>query len=131
MLQLIYISTAVPGPRIDTDAILAVSRSNNGRDGITGLLYTDHTRFLQALEGPEEKVEAALERIRHDVRHRAIVILSRREIAAREFGECAMAHQAAGASNAAFIDQVRTLVANASANVRATFEGFVQLRQAA
>ncbi|UYY58641.1 BLUF domain-containing protein [Sphingomonas sp. S2-65] len=132
MLQLIYVSSVRPGAEgIDPDTILAKSRVNNQRDEITGLLYSDGTRFLQALEGPTDKVEAAYARIKADPRHRAIVMLSEREIQAREFGEWAMAHKTPSTDADEFIGRVSDLSANASPNVRATFESFAQVRRAA
>lgn len=132
MLQLIYVSTARTdaGP-IDHPAILDVARRNNRRDAITGLLYADGVRFLQALEGPVEAVEAAFARIRADPRHRAIVPLSCRDIEAREFGEWEMAHLASGADSDSFIARVHELVVQASPTVRGTFEGFAAVRRAA
>jgi hypothetical protein len=132
MLQLVYVSSVTPNAaNLDPATILAASRNNNGRDAITGLLYSDGTRFLQALEGPDDKVEAAFERIRQDPRHRAIVILSRRTIDAREFGEWAMAHRLPGVDANQFIERVGRLAENAAPDVRATFEGFAQIRRAA
>jgi hypothetical protein len=91
MYQLTYISSARPGIcQIDVEAILRSSRANNARDAITGLLVHDGVRFLQALEGERVLVEAAFARIRVDPRHRAAVMLSEREIAARQFGSWAM-----------------------------------------
>lgn len=130
MLQLIYVST-VTTVSDATDAILNVSRRNNERDGVTGLLYSDAKRFLQALEGPENAVEAAFTRIAADARHRAIVILSRRIVEHREFGAWAMAHRLPDQSGDVFLARVGQLLANTSPSVRATFEGFVQLRMAA
>ena len=129
MHQLIYISSAAGTP--DTAAILATSQVNNRRDGVTGLLYCDGTRFLQVLEGPEDAVAAAFSRIRRDPRHKASVLLSQREVAEREFGSWAMAERAAGESSEAFVDRVETLIAGADANVRATFAGLARLRRAA
>ena len=132
MRQLVYVSSVQPGlAPTEAEAILAVSRRNNARDAITGFLYSDSRRFLQALEGPEDKVLAAIERIRTDPRHRAIVVLSDRQIEAREFGAWAMAHYAPGADADAFIARVADLTARADANVRATFEGFAKVRRAA
>jgi hypothetical protein len=132
MLQLVYVSTVCQSMsgKEPTD-ILAVSRRNNARDAITGLLYSDGTRFLQALEGPADKVEAAFARIRRDDRHRAIVLLSRRDVSEREFGEWNMAHRFAGTDGEAFVAQVAALAATASPSVRATFEGFASVRRAA
>lgn len=129
MLQLVYISSSVGKPEIAL--ILATSRRNNARDGITGLLYTDGVRFLQALEGPAEAVEAAFARIKPDPRHRAVVTLSRRTVETREFGPWQMAHRAAGADGAATLSEVAPLLARTHANVRATFDGFMRIDRAA
>ncbi len=129
LLQVVYISSFVGA--VDSASILATSRRNNARDGLTGLLYADGRRFLQALEGNQLPLERTLERITADPRHRAVVILSCRDIAAREFGEWAMAERVAGADADAFVRHVQTLIAGASPAVRATFDGFVQIRRAA
>jgi len=129
MLQLVYISTAVG--QITTASILAESRANNTRDRITGLLFSDGRRFLQALEGEPAMVERAFARIGADPRHRALVVLSRREVAQREFGDWAMAERVSGADGEAFTRRVAALVANASPAVRATFDSFARLQRAA
>ncbi|MBB5710404.1 BLUF domain-containing protein [Sphingomonas xinjiangensis] len=132
MLQLVYVSSVRPGAQaVDPATILATSRVNNTRDSITGLLYSDGTRFLQALEGPADKVQAAYTRIKADPRHRAVVMLSEREIETREFGEWAMAHKTPDSDGTAFINQVNALSASASPDVRATFESFAQVRRGA
>ncbi len=129
MLQLVYISSSVGKP--DVAQILAASRRNNARDGITGLLYADGVRFLQALEGPADAVEAAFARIKGDPRHRAVVILSRRTIETREFGPWQMAHRAAGADGSTVLSEVAPLLSGTHANVRATFDGFMRIDRAA
>ena len=129
MLQLVYISTAVGdagGP-----GILAVSRRNNRRAGVSGLLYGDGKRFLQVLEGPAELVEATFERIKGDPRHRAPVVLSRREVDEREFGTWDMAERLPGEDGDAFIARIHELIAGADASIRATFDGLARLRAAA
>lgn len=132
MLQLIYIST----PRgvvsaAELQRILLISRRNNARDGITGLLFFDGTRFLQALEGEEDVVADAFERIRADVRHMGVVTLSRREIEAREFGPWAMASRVSLEGDSAMLQRVAELVADASPAVQATFNSFAQMRRKA
>lgn len=131
MLQLVYISSAHPAGTVDVAPVLQVSRRNNARDGISGLLYADGRRFLQVLEGEDSVVEAAFARISADPRHRAVVVLSRREIAAREFGEWAMAHRAPGDDADAFIARIEGLAAGAAPDVRATFTSLAQHRRAA
>ncbi|WP_394652158.1 BLUF domain-containing protein [uncultured Sphingomonas sp.] len=132
MRQILYISTAA-GSVIANDAneILATSNRNNTADGVTGLLYFDGKRFLQALEGEPSAVARALSRIEGDPRHRAIVILSDRTVDAREFGSWSMAYRATGTDADGFIARVADLVSGASANVRATFTSFAEARRAA
>ena len=128
MLQLVYISSARNKPNVAD--ILAASRRNNAR-GITGLLYADGVRFLQALEGPEDKVLAAFTRIEQDPRHRAVVVLSRRTVSEREFGPWQMAHRTPGADGGAVMGQVAPLLARVHANIRGTFDGFMRIDRAA
>ena len=53
MQQLIYISTASKTLNDrQVSEMLARSRGNNSRTGVTGLLVYHRGRFLQALEGP-------------------------------------------------------------------------------
>jgi len=132
MLQLIYVSTINPKiGGVDPAPILATSRRNNARDELTGMLYSDGLRFLQVLEGAEEAVERAFERISRDTRHRAIVVLSRRTTHRREFGDWQMAHRTPGEDADAFVARVGKIVARASEDVRATFRGFAEVRRAA
>ena len=91
----------------------------------------DGARFMQVLKGPKEAVEAAYKRIGRDTRHRAIVELVRREIQRREFGEWEMAHRVPGDDADAFVERIGKLVARASDQVRATFQGFAEVRRAA
>ena len=132
MLQLIYVSSINPKTGgVDPAPILVTSRRNNARDQITGMLYSDGQRFLQALEGPEDAVENAFKRIQRDTRHRAVVVLSRRTVQRREFGEWQMAHRTPGEDADAFVARVGKIVARASEDVRATFVGFAEVRRAA
>lgn len=132
MRQIIYVSTASRSvTAADAQAILTAARRNNARDAITGLLYLDGKRFLQALEGEDAAVASAYDRIVADPRHRAIVILSDRIIPEREFGDWSMAYRGPGSAIEDVLALVSTRVGNASAGVRATFESFAQIRRAA
>jgi hypothetical protein len=71
--------------------ILAKSRVNNERDGITGALFFSQQAFAQVLEGPAEMVEAAFERIQCDERHSEAVILESGNIETRDFPSWSMA----------------------------------------
>lgn len=131
MLQLTYISSASRGiGAADVEHILSTSRRNNGANRISGLLVYDGRRFLQALEGDSEMVERTFARIRLDKRHRAIVLLSQREVDRREFGDWAMAYQQAVAASAkaSMIEAVNTLTAAIpDANTRELFRGFARI----
>ncbi|GAA0674111.1 hypothetical protein FHT00_001429 [Sphingomonas insulae] len=131
MRQLVYISSIKRDATIDPATVLAQSRRNNARARITGLLFFDGKRFLQALEGDDAQVDATFARIQQDARHHALVILSDRTIGAREFGEWAMAYHAPGDDHAAALERIERLVAGADATVRATFESFARVRRAA
>lgn len=131
MHQLTYISTARAGLIDgDVDRILLSSRRNNHRDRISGLLVYDGVRFLQALEGEKDLVEAAFLRIKADPRHRAAVMLSLRETSVREFGTWDMACErvAIGKGGASVAETVDDLVAKLpDPNTKALFSSFARL----
>lgn len=97
MQQLIYISSArgEMSPR-DIEQILRVSRRNNSRDGLTGLLVVGRRRYLQVLEGPSLILDTAYRRIKADPRHYALVGLARKSIDTRSFPDWEMGYQDAG-----------------------------------
>lgn len=70
--------------------ILARSRVNNARDGITGALMFNAGCFAQVLEGPLEHVEAAFERIQQDERHGDVSLLTLGAVDVRSFPNWAM-----------------------------------------
>jgi hypothetical protein len=135
MLQLTYISTATAGTdEVRVNDILKASRRNNAAAGVTGLLLYDGRRFLQALEGETAQVHAVYERIKADNRHRAVVLLSTKEVTARAFGEWSMAAQrvSTAAAGGSVVEQVDALTADvADANLRETFRSFARVRAAA
>lgn len=55
--------------------IVAVSRANNERDGIGGVLLYTGEDFVQLIEGAPDRVEATWRRIRADPRHVEVVAL--------------------------------------------------------
>jgi hypothetical protein len=79
--------------------ILARSRVNNARDGVTGgLLFSDGC-FAQILEGPLHTVENAFERIQCDGRHQEVTVLQSGSIAARDFPDWSMAFTGTNQAN--------------------------------
>jgi hypothetical protein len=92
--RILYASTATgsTGSLLNMVAILAESQRNNERDGLTGALAAHDERFIQVLEGPGHTLDGLLRRLEGDPRHRDIVVLDRRPINGRQFGDWAMAN---------------------------------------
>ncbi len=82
----------------EIESILAKSRENNARDGITGGLLYSNGCFAQVLEGPLDAVGAAFERIQCDQRHRDVTVLQTAVISERDYPSWSMAF--AGTSDA-------------------------------
>ena len=74
------------------DGILAVSRRNNGREGVTGALMFNAGCFAQVLEGPQEALEATFERIQQDERHGDVMLLSFGPASGRAFSAWSMGY---------------------------------------
>uniref|UniRef100_UPI0035CA3088 BLUF domain-containing protein n=1 Tax=uncultured Sphingomonas sp. TaxID=158754 RepID=UPI0035CA3088 len=122
MRRILYVSVGTaPGNAADLSAILQQSRHNNALDGITGLLWSDGKRFVQAIEGPADSVTATFERIRADPRHDAIVVLQDEIITARDFGGWTMAHRRASDSADAADAHMARILVNASDAIRDQF----------
>ena len=91
--RLVYASRSAEAlPQAAIDQILAVSRANNARVGVTGALMYGAREFLQCLEGSREAVNATYARILRDPRHADVVILDYREIDRRWFAGWGMHH---------------------------------------
>jgi hypothetical protein len=88
---LIYVSIA--SDALGTEElldILRVSRENNTRDNITGLLLYKDRRFMQLLEGPQRAVCDTYARIARDPRHRDVTVLLEKETNDRDFADWSM-----------------------------------------
>lgn len=76
MFFLVYVSSAVrPLSRSELEDLLATSRDNNARAGITGMLLYKDGNFMQVLEGEEGAVRALYDKIGDDPRHRGEITL--------------------------------------------------------
>ena len=92
MYQLLYVSNAVMLMSEDQlREILAISRINNRRRGITGMLVYHEGAFLQLLEGEKEQLDSLFEAIRRDARHDDIVLLAEIPVESRAFKDWSMA----------------------------------------
>lgn len=90
--ELVYQSRASSdiGPE-EIEKILAVSRRNNRRAGLSGLLVYHEGDFLQVLEGPPEDVERVFAVIRNDPRHYRVNVIVDHAVRRRSFGNWEMA----------------------------------------
>jgi len=92
LVRLIYGShlskDCTPGQLED---ILASSRKNNRRSGVTGALAYSSTGFLQCLEGSAREVNKLYRRIIRDDRHEDITLFEYVSVKERTFDEWTMA----------------------------------------
>lgn len=97
MYYILYASSAaLPFSGSDLEALLAVSRRNNARVGVTGMLLYHEGSFIQYIEGQKTNVRSLFERISRDPRHRGIFELESGEIETRALPEWSMGYEPAG-----------------------------------
>jgi hypothetical protein len=71
-----YVSSATqPFDAAELAALLDVSRTNNERDDITGMLLYKGGNFMQTVEGSLEAVELLRARLGGDPRHNGLMVL--------------------------------------------------------
>jgi hypothetical protein len=91
MHRIIYLSSGI---KIFSDEeindLLKVSRNNNEKNGITGLLLYSDGNFIQILEGEKEAVVNTYKKIVNDVRHRNIILVISEPIKKRNFKDWKM-----------------------------------------
>lgn len=132
LYQIMYISTVVGTVTPQQCAVIAQSSAvNNRRDDVTGLLLFNSRRFLQVLEGPKPALDRIYARIHADPRHRAVVTLREGPIAAREFGQWAMAYDDPTCPSDSLKDKVAALLEHAGASTRAHFTGSAEMHRPA
>ncbi|WP_425390464.1 BLUF domain-containing protein [Ekhidna sp.] len=92
LYRLVYTSARMPRcTDEDIEQILEISRENNAKQNITGILIHTKDRFLQVLEGEERKVKALYEKINHDNRHGGSVMRFCEPVTKRYFSDWNMA----------------------------------------
>ncbi len=94
-VALIYVSVSrikLPGEAAEVDRIVQWSQERNRDLDVTGALVFTEKRFAQYLEGPAAHVEALMQSIGRDTRHRDLQIVLRRPIEERRFPTWAMAY---------------------------------------
>ena len=91
LLRLVYVSAAPhPFTQPQLRELLAKARVHNSGKDITGLLLYHQQSFFQILEGPEDAVAALFDHIARDKRHDSVLLLSKQEVAERNFGDWSM-----------------------------------------
>ena len=90
LVSLIYTSEMTAST--DFMDILEVSRKNNERDGITGVLLFCNNHVIQCLEGGREAVNETFTRIVRDKRHQNPLLVDYRTISVRLFSKWSMGY---------------------------------------
>jgi hypothetical protein len=104
LVRLMYASRAVPA--VDHEELLAIlrkSKTNNTKDGVTGVLCFSEGIFLQVLEGGRNPVNRLYNRITHDARHTDVVLLNYEEVEERCFSGWSMGQVNMGRLNPAVL----------------------------
>lgn len=84
--QLAFTSRARAGLKpAETSSIIGASRSNNARDGVTGVLLYSGETFLQLVEGSDAALVSLWRRLLGDDRHRQVATLHDGSVHARWF----------------------------------------------
>lgn len=98
MKYLIYISAASHlMDAAELLEILQVSRSNNTRRQLTGMLLYSEGTFIQYLEGEEEALHTTYQAILSDARHKNIIKMVEGERSEKLFPEWSMGFKSASA----------------------------------
>ncbi|MEN7343965.1 MAG: BLUF domain-containing protein [Pseudomonadota bacterium] len=91
VFRLSYASRATePTHHDDAIQLATFAARNNHRDGVSGVLFSQHGLFLQWLEGPAQKVCELMSRIAADDRHHDVRLLSAGWGSERRFPSWAM-----------------------------------------
>jgi len=86
LFHLVYASSATePFSREHLLALLEISRRNNAKVDITGMLLYRDGNFMQVLEGEEAAVRGVHVKIARDPRHRGLLTLLEGPIESRSF----------------------------------------------
>jgi Sensors of blue-light using FAD len=89
--SIVYLSTAVSlFTEQELESLLVTARRSNLENGITGVLLYSDGNFMQCLEGSQASVQSTYDRILASRKHKNVVKLLDRGIAARSFADWQM-----------------------------------------
>ena len=95
MIRLVYVSNSPD--TLSKEELISILRTNsekNQREEITGLLVYEGGDFMQVLEGPEQRVNQLMERIKKGSQYGRVNVLLREEVEERYFPKWSMAFAA-------------------------------------
>ena len=131
MQTIIYISRAKQNfTSGDLADLCDLADARNRSEDITGLLLSDGTRFIQALEGDAAAVQAVMDRIAKDSRHDNISYLRPITTNCRQFRKWTTEYLAERdlGEERGFLDRVMRHVAGVECDsIKAVFIGFAAL----
>lgn len=105
MIYLVYASAAQQDmSESDLENLLAQSRVNNEKTGITGMMLYDGGKFIQAIEGNEDAIDALYEKIKKDKRNTDQIVIERTQVSERIFESWSMGYRRIKAANRHEID---------------------------
>lgn len=91
LMHFVYNSTSLKNIKVsDVEQILLISRCNNLKQNITGILLWDNNNFFQVLEGPTSNVVPLITKIKQDARHQNVVQIINETIPRRLFENWSM-----------------------------------------
>ncbi|SDC00105.1 BLUF domain-containing protein [Acinetobacter boissieri] len=92
LIQLCYTSKREESGDLlsDLSQILTSAMRFNQKHNICGVLYYANNSFFQCLEGEKESVEKTFERIQQDQRHKALHVVSTKEVFEVNFSQWSM-----------------------------------------
>jgi hypothetical protein len=125
---LLYISRSALAPSEEAQGladILTVSRARNADLDLTGCLIWTGSSFAQMIEGPSDAVEAVMQSIIRDPRHRDVRILFTQPIDQRRFADWRMAYS----GMATYVDRHLALLFSGFAAQSAAIDQLVTLME--
>ncbi len=91
MISIIYVSSAAKlFSTADLVRLLEVSRVNNARREVTGMLLYKDGNFMQVIEGEEAVVRGLYSKLQSDPRHFGFLTLLEEKITQRQFADWSM-----------------------------------------
>jgi len=91
LIELTYVSFAIKRMSIeDLQTLLQISKTNNAKINVTGMLLYRDRYFIQTLEGEKSIVEDLFAKISKDRRHTNILLAAKETISQRAFDNWSM-----------------------------------------